>query len=130
MIGAAYSNTFAGTTILDGGTLTYAADNANVKGIQFGTAPNAGVGSTNATTLNINANVTSTAAPGLVVQSNSVNTINIAAGKTLTSPAVLRWDSTRWRLLTTPTSRLNVTGNSLVVNAAAQNLVVGVRGRH
>ncbi len=128
VLGAAFNSTFAGPTILDGGTLTFAADNANVKGLQFGTAIAAGVGSTNASTINVNANVTSTATPGLVVQSNSTDTINIAAGKTLTIAGGITLGFDAVSAAAAPTARLNVTGNSLVVNAGSQNLVIGVRG--
>ena len=71
--------TSTGNYLLSGGTLGYTANTTGVKQIFFG----ATAGDTDGSTLDIAANVTST---GITVQTTSaaINTLNIAAGKTLT----------------------------------------------
>src|SRR4030095_13948585 len=70
----AATNTYTGTTTLDGGTVAYTADNT-VSALNFGIPPTASAASTNTTILDLtNANLT---ASTLNVQSNTTaaNTI-------------------------------------------------------
>src|SRR5262245_46893590 len=125
-VNSAYGGTFSGATILDGGTLTYAATNANVKALQFGVVTS-GAGSTNLSTVNINENVTATSLLNQTA-STSGNTLSIASGKILTvnGPITVGYDLGASGAAAT--TRLNVTGGgSLVAGAAGQILTVGTQ---
>jgi fibronectin-binding autotransporter adhesin len=116
------SNTYTGSTTIDGGgTLIYTADNSTA-GLFFGTSSS----STTPSSLNLtNANLTVTSLTGRT-SSSTANTITIGATKTLTvSGAVtVGFDP----LNATQTTRVNVTGdsgNTMVVNAGASSFFVG-----
>ena len=74
------ANTYAGATTLDGGTLRFTADDADVNALTLGgTAGSANISTLDVATANIGAD-------SLTVQTNSAsnNTISIGAGRTLT----------------------------------------------
>jgi autotransporter-associated beta strand protein len=121
------ANTYTGPTIIDGGTLTYAVDNA-AGNVRFGADPTAASASANLSTLDLtNANLTATA---LSVQTNSAtaNAINIGAGKTLTvtGPFTVGVGSVFSEANAAANTALNVAGNSLVVNGGTNHFTVGV----
>jgi autotransporter-associated beta strand protein len=78
------SSPWAGALILDGGTVHLNGDALNLQGITYG----ATVASANASSLNLNGNVT---LPTMLVQSTGSNALTIAAGKTLTINGAAIW---------------------------------------
>jgi autotransporter-associated beta strand protein len=125
-LGAA--NTYTGPTTIDGGTLAYTVDNTAVTMLSFGTVATASTASANVGTLDLtNANLTVTA---LTAQTNSgqPNLITIGAGKTLTVNGVITVGvNNAFSEVTAATNTvLNVTGNSMVVNAGSNSSAIGV----
>jgi fibronectin-binding autotransporter adhesin len=124
----AAANTYSGATIIDGGTLAYTVDNPGVGALAFGTAPTSSSASVNTGTLDLTgASVTATS---LTAQTNSAtpNQILIGTGKTLTVNGAFTVGVSNVFLETNPGANtvLNISGNSLVVNAGTGQFSVGI----
>jgi autotransporter-associated beta strand protein len=125
MLTLAAVNTYTGSTILDGGTLAFTADNA-VGALDFGAAP----GSVNVSTLDLSG--ASLSATSLTVQtaSTSANTITIGSGRSLdiTGPTTIGVgdQSTPTILEVSGEGSLNITGGNFIMapnNASTANSV-------
>jgi autotransporter-associated beta strand protein len=114
------SNTYTGETRIDGGgTLKYTADNT-MAGLTIGTT--SGASSTPSALDLTDANLAASAF-AVRVSNATPNTVTIGSGKTMTvnGPVNIGFDPAS----TTQTTRVNVTGDSLVVNSGASNFFVG-----
>jgi fibronectin-binding autotransporter adhesin len=122
------TNTYTGSTTIDGGTLAYTADNTATAAINFGAAPTAAATSANIGTLDLTAAKLTTS--NFTVQTNSAtpNQITIGAGKTLTinGPFTMGVGLVYSDVNGGANTALNVSGNSLVVNSGTNNLLIGV----
>lgn len=121
------TNTYGGTTTLDGGSVIYTADNT-LSALNFGPVPTASTASGNTTTLDLtNANLT---ASSLAVQSNTSapNMISIGTGKTLTvnGAVTVGVSEVFSNNFAGVRSALAVTGANWVVNSGAGHFTVGI----